>query len=196
MENKEVYFEGVKIKPTKAGFYKCPFGCHTNTGYPAPKWKTEKGFIRHLEKCNMRPSLIKIKEDKQQEKLKELNNRKDILESLKDEFLKTFNYKIGDSISFVKRIVVKDTHEWRWNRSVKVRYEPILKFEAVRTNISSINFSLPEETPTIENISKFVYFNNGIYLSEILKYEDAVRIAKEKTLSDEIYREECFRCRD
>ena len=43
-----------------------------------------------------------------------------------------YHIKIGDEIFYINRIVVKDTHEWRGNRSVKVRYEQVLRFEAVK----------------------------------------------------------------
>lgn len=53
----EIIFENVTIKPSKLGYYKYPFKCH-DSRYPQPKWKTEKGFMKHLEKCNMKPSTV------------------------------------------------------------------------------------------------------------------------------------------
>jgi hypothetical protein len=188
MENKEIIFEGVTIKPTKIGVWKCPFGCHTDNRFPAPKWKTEKGFMRHLENCYMRPSAVEKRNNEKQQKYNEQIERNNILETLKESFIATLQYKIGDEISFVKRVVVKDTHEWKGTRSVKVRYEPVLRFDDIKTTISSINFKEPDIIPTIENINRFVYFNSGIRLSEIMKHEDAVKIAKEKTIADEQYR--------
>ena len=185
----EIEFEGKIIKPSKTGIYKCPFGCGRKD-YPAPKWKTEKGFMRHLENCYMRPSAVEKRNNEKQQKNNDQIERNNILETLKDLFIATLKYKIGDEISFVKKVVVKDTHEWRGNRSVKVRYEPVLRFDAIKTTISSINFKEPDTIPTIENMTKFVYFNNGIRLSEIIKYEDAIKIAKEKTIADEQYRHE------
>lgn len=190
MENKEIIFEGIKIKPTKMGIWKCPFGCHNDNRFAAPKWKTEKGFIGHLEKCYMKPSAVEKRNNEKQQKNNQQNERNNILETLKDSFIATLKYKIGDEISFVKKVVVKDTHEWRGNRKVRVRYEPILRFDAIKIIISSINFKEPDIIPTIENMNQFVYFNNGIKLSDIMNYEDAIKIAKEKTIADEQYRHE------
>lgn len=188
MEKQEIIFEGVKIKSTKTGIWRCPFGCHTDKRYPAPIWKTKKGFMRHLEKCYMRPSAIEKRNIEKQKKNNEQKERNKILETLKDSFISTLPYKIGDEISYVKEIIVKDTYEWRGNRSVRMRYEPILRYDAIKTVILSINFKEPNIMPTIDNMDKFVYFNNGIKLSELMKYEDAVKIAKEKTRADEKYR--------
>ena len=58
----------------------------------------------------------------------------------------------------LKKVVVKDTHEWRGNRSVKVRYEPVLRFDAIKTTISSINFKEPDTIPTIENMDQICLF--------------------------------------
>lgn len=188
MKNQEIIFEGVKINPSKTGIWKCPFGCHTDIRFVAPKWKTEKGFIRHLENCYMRPSAVEKRNNEKQQKNNEQIERNNILETLKDSFIATLEYKIGDEISFVQKVVVKDTHEWRGNRRIKVRYEPVLRFDAIKTTISSINFKEPDIIPTIENMDRFIYFNGGIKLSEIMKYEDAVKYAKEKTIAYDMYR--------
>ncbi len=52
-----IYFEGQMVKPSKAGFYKCPFKCGS-PGFPQPKWKTEGGFRNHMLSCKNRPSFI------------------------------------------------------------------------------------------------------------------------------------------
>ena len=51
----EIEFEGKTVKPNRNGFYKCPFNCHDDR-FGAPKWKTEKGFRQHMEKCKGKPS--------------------------------------------------------------------------------------------------------------------------------------------
>lgn len=38
------------------GFFRCPNRCG-HPDYPQPKWKTEAGFNRHLEKCKGRPDV-------------------------------------------------------------------------------------------------------------------------------------------
>ena len=98
----EIEFEGKIIKPSKTGIYKCPFGCGRKD-YPAPKWKTEKGFMRHLENCYMRPSAVEKRNNEKQQKNNDQIERNNILETLKDLFIATLKYKIGDEISFVKK---------------------------------------------------------------------------------------------
>ncbi len=191
MENTEIVFEEVTIKPNKWGIYRCPFGCHKDNRFPEPTWKTKKGFLKHLEKCYMRPSAVEERLIGNKLKETEQNKRNRILDSLKEGFLNNFEYKIGDEISYIKKVVVKDTHEWRGSRMVKMRYEPILRFEAIKTTISSINFEEPTITPTMENISNLVYFNNGIKINTLMNYEEALVLAKEKTKADEEYRHEC-----
>jgi hypothetical protein len=45
-----IEFDGVQVKPSKNGVYKCPFKCG-NSSYREPTWKTEKGFRGHMAKC-------------------------------------------------------------------------------------------------------------------------------------------------
>ena len=125
-----IEFEGVEVKPTRVG-YKCPFKCG-RSDYPQPKWKTEQGFRKHMNECSKRPSLVKrIEENKSVEK--------EAFENIKKKVLAECTYKIGDEIIFIKKIVVKPTHEQRGNRMVKMRYEPILRFEARKEIISKID---------------------------------------------------------
>jgi hypothetical protein len=49
-------FEGVMVDP-KRGCYVCPFRCGRQD-YPTPKWKTEKGFRKHMGECPQRPSRV------------------------------------------------------------------------------------------------------------------------------------------
>ena len=185
-----IIFENVVIKPSKSGYYKCPFNCH-DSRYPQPKWKTEKGFMKHLEKCNMKPSVVSQCEMKKQEIDNQINEWKEILDELKPIILSNLGLNIGDEICFIKCIIVKDTHEQRYNRMVRVRYEPILRYEAVRTTITSINFIIPYQLPTIENTINLVYLNQGIKVRDLIKWEDAQVKAKEMTEADKKYREEC-----
>lgn len=46
--------DGIEYKPGKDGRFRCPYKCH-DTAYPAPKWKTEAGFAKHLAKCPENP---------------------------------------------------------------------------------------------------------------------------------------------
>ncbi len=45
-----VIFENVEYSANYTGKYYCPYDCH-NPDYPKPSWKTDKGFLGHLEKC-------------------------------------------------------------------------------------------------------------------------------------------------
>ena len=59
----ERQIEEAVAKP-HAGVYRCPWDCGT-PGYPAPKWKTEAGFRKHLESCRERPTVESIREAQQ-----------------------------------------------------------------------------------------------------------------------------------
>lgn len=42
--------------PDRKGFYRCPFGCHSDhSPYPPPKWKTVAGIQKHMASCFMAP---------------------------------------------------------------------------------------------------------------------------------------------
>lgn len=185
-----INFEGKIIKPNKSGYYKCPFGCH-NSNYPQPKWKTELGFMKHLQGCFMKPSSVLIRDNEKLKHDNQLNEWKNKLEEIKPIILSNLGLNINDDICYVKCVVIKPTHEQKFNRMVRVRYEPILRFDAVKTTITSIGFFEPKELPTIENATNLIYFNNGVTISELENWNDAQRIAKEKTEADKKYRDEC-----
>ena len=115
------------------------------------------------------------------------------LETLIPEFLEKFEYKIGDEISYVQKVIVKDTHEWKGERYVRVSHEPNLRYDAINTTVRSIHFSKPDVIPTFENIRNLVYFNfsSDIILSIIVKKHEAQKIAKDNTEKYEQYRNEC-----
>lgn len=52
------------VANVKGGVYRCPWGCGT-PGFPAPKWKTEAGFRKHLATCRERPTVESIREEQQ-----------------------------------------------------------------------------------------------------------------------------------
>lgn len=47
-------YDGITYLPDYKGKYYCKFECH-DKNYPPPKWLTEKGFTKHLEKCKGKP---------------------------------------------------------------------------------------------------------------------------------------------
>ncbi len=125
----EIEFMGKKIKP-RGGFYKCPYACG-DSRYPQPKYKTEQGFIKHLNGCRLNPDLLKKRAD---EKLEQ--------EKVMQEKIKTIvdgcNRKIGDKIFYVQEITTKPTHENRFGRMVRVRYEAEKYFSAREAFIEAI----------------------------------------------------------
>jgi len=183
--DKEFEFEGVKIKPSKTGVYRCPFNCN-RSDYPAPKWKTEQGIMKHLQSCRNRPSNVKrLAENKEVED--------EIFEGLKKKALAMVTQKDGDKIFWVRRIVVKDTHEQRGNRLVKMRYEPILRFEAYESEIKTIDLlSNSNRAPSAEYLFKHnVFFNTIIPIGSLRNsIEEAKSDAAKLTKQDEDYRRE------
>jgi hypothetical protein len=128
-----IEFDGKIVKPDKRGFYRCPFRCGS-PNYPQPKWKTEKGFRKHMSKCPNSPSQLKIKTES-------LNKYYKDLEMQKIEALKNVEQKIGDRIFYVLEEITKPTHVQRFNRMVRVRYEPEKRFMAGETIINKIDFN-------------------------------------------------------
>jgi len=192
MNNKEnssegndiIEFEGVKIKPSR-GIYRCPFNCH-RSDYPAPKWKTKQGIMKHLQTCSKRPSNIKrLSENKEVEDM--------IFDRYKKEALNMVTHQIGQTIYWVRKIIVKDTHEWRGSRLVKMRYEQILRFEAVESVINSIDIiKRSNYTPTAEYLLKNCLYFNGVIPIQNLRssLDEAKKEAIESTKRDEEYRHE------
>lgn len=186
--NPSVQFNNITIKPDSLGYYKCPYNCNKNTGYPSPKWKTEKGILNHLSKCVKNPdNILKQAEIK--------NNIITTLEKLKEIYIPTLPYKIGDEISYIKKIIVEDTHKWNGFRYVKVRYEPIIQYRANTETINTINFYIPDHIPTIEELPRLLYFNNDISLCDIKPYDVAITKAQELTELDQKNRDFASFCR-
>ena len=121
-----IEFEGRTVKPDKHGFYRCPYACG-DARFPARKWKTEAGFRKHMEACLQRPSLVKARAEADEER--------------KAEALAACPLRIGQRIFYVQRIVVQGTHETRFGRSVKVRYEERLRFEAREAVVESLDWN-------------------------------------------------------
>ncbi len=175
-----IEFEGKKCG--KGGYYLCPFSCH-RSDYPRPNCKSENGFRTHMASCPKRPSLLKLKEE---------NNE---LEQghylhLQKEVLKSIPYDIGQKIAYVTKIVVKPEYEQRGSRQVRVRYEPVLRFEAFETEIRSISFREATYFPTVQYVKdNLLYFNTGISLRDICcDFQTAKELAAKKTKQDEEYR--------
>lgn len=125
----DVEYRGKNLS-AKSGFYKCPNKCG-DSRYPQPKYKTEKGFIKHLANCYLDPDKIKERNDKLEF---DINERKLKAKNIIDSCAR----KIGDRIFHVREIITKPTHEQRYGRMVKVRYEEEKFFRAEESIINSI----------------------------------------------------------
>lgn len=187
-EPKAINFEGKLVTPTATGIYRCPYNCGQK-GYPAKKWKTEKGFIKHTTECHKRPSAVNKKQEAELQRIDLVNDWKNTLEYLKEELLYSLNIKVGQEVYWVRRIVVQDTHEWRGNRSVKVRYEPVLSFVPEITTISTFTFSEPTKEPDLDYAKQLLLINNVVHYTALVdSFEEAKVMAFEKTKNDEDYR--------
>jgi hypothetical protein len=51
-----MFYDGVEYKPGRDGKFRCEWGCH-NPQYHRPSWRTEKGFLKHLEGCPCNPKI-------------------------------------------------------------------------------------------------------------------------------------------
>ena len=163
-----IEFDGKQVKPNKHGVYRCPFKCG-NTSYKEPTWKTEKGFRQHMTKCHKRPSFLKDKQDKEAAE-------KAAFEPIKAEILASVDIKIGDKIAVVKEWIVKPTHEQRFNRMVRVRYEAVKRFEGMEIEVRKIDVR-----PTSLTDKEFIkrnnlYINDEFTLSDISSSLDVAKL--------------------
>jgi len=106
--------------------------------------------------------------------------------------MSSLEYKVGDLICYVKETIVQDTHEWRGDRRVKVRYEAVKKFEAKQAEITSIDFMdcHPLSVSTVEYVrTNSLRFNRHISLLDLATSMDAAKIiaaAKQKAYDDHV----------
>jgi hypothetical protein len=132
VENETIYFEDKKIPPGRDGQYKCPFKCG-RAGYPARRWKTMAGFMKHLNECPRSAAGRKKQEEK--DKLARI-----AAEERKAAALAAIGHRIGDTIHFVHEIIVKSEYEQRWGRQVRVRYEPVKRFVGKTIEVERIDW--------------------------------------------------------
>lgn len=84
-------------------------------------WKTKRGYENH--RCVL-DDLAAVAERKQ----KELERAEAEKEALRQR-IETARYKVGNPICYVACTVVAPTHEERWGRMVRVRYEEARWYE-------------------------------------------------------------------
>lgn len=154
----DIEFEGKLVKP-KRGIYKCPFKCSAHSGYYEKTWKTEKGFRKHMTECYKRPSFEKDKQDKEAAE-------RAAFEPIKAEILASVDIKVGDKIAVVKEWIVKPTHEQRFNRMVRVRYEAVKRFEGIEIEVRKIDVR-----PTSLTDKEFIKRNN-LYINDEFRLSD------------------------
>lgn len=126
-----IEFEGKQVKPSKRGVYKCPFNCG-RSDYAQPSWKTEAGFRKHMQQCPSKPSEVKRRQEN-----KEIEHS--AFETIKAEILGSLDIKVGDKVAVVKEWILKPTHELRFNRMVRVRYDAVKRFEGLEIVINKID---------------------------------------------------------
>ena len=169
----EIEFEGKIVKPSNLGYYKCPFNCHDER-FATPKWKTEKGFRQHMEKCTGKPSY----KNKIDEKI--FNN---IAASQKviDTFL--IDHPIGSKLIISTYYVTKPTHKQRFNRTVRVRYEEERKYFATEITINSI-------TPNSGYNPSFL-INDTYWKNNITIFDNMVEAELHASESQKKYNKSC-----
>jgi len=174
-EEATIMFDGKEVKPKK-GFYYCPFRCGDPL-YPRKKWKTERGFRKHMESCSACPSAQTRNE--QAKKERDADNEKRKQAAMAD-----CPYKIGDTICYVREIITAPTHRHNGLRMVRVRYEAEKRFVADSATVESFGFDYG------------LFINDGIRLTNIcVDMAEATAKAEKKTKD---YREHCefaARCR-
>jgi hypothetical protein len=124
-------FEG-KLVVAKNGKYRCPHNCHTGS-YPAPAWRTEKGFRQHMERCPASPSGRARKAV-----LTALNAEQAGLRG--EEEMAARGLRIGDEIFYTGYTVTGPTHVQRGDRRVRVRYEELRTYFGAKGRIESFSW--------------------------------------------------------
>ena len=143
-----------------------------------------------MEKCPKSPVHTKLQDERN--KIKDEKEKEKILlfEKMKEEFLLTLPYKIGQTIYYIYYRVTKPTHEWKWKRLVRVRYEEERYYSYGEETIKSIDFVYRGYIPNeIEQMKNYLLFNNNISLSSLCNTLEEAKI-KSSELS-KIYKEGC-----
>lgn len=132
-----------KIKPVKKGnFYYCPFLCHKGSVYPAKKWKGIDFAEKHIETCSFNPINIENKQKNEFEMLEAKKERNKIAMEQGKTILENCQIKIGDNLYGLSKYVLKDTHERRGNRIIKVRYEQVFSWSWKAIVVESIDLKI------------------------------------------------------
>lgn len=128
----EIDFEGKLVKPVR-GKYKCPHGCH-NPNFPAPSWKTEAGFRKHMTCCLGTPSARKRQADLELARSAGAEASAAIAAA-------QMGLSIGDNVFHVGYTVTAPTHVQRGSRLVKLRYEESRRYYGAAARIVSFGWA-------------------------------------------------------
>lgn len=142
----EILFDGKLVKPSR-GVYRCPYHCYTGS-YAAPKWKTQRGFERHMESCPCSPSATAKKATAAEALAVERAVQR-------DEAITASGLKLGDEVFYVRYQVTRPTHVNRGGRQVRVRYEEERRYIGAGAKIESFEFA------------HSLTFNGGISVSDL-----------------------------
>lgn len=155
MEQDTVTFNNVVYKKNKAGYFKCPYNC-SNAGYPAKKWKTTKGFLKHMEDHVLWEAKAVAKLQYEKEYL--IQKNKNIEAYIEAMSKLTPMYNIGDVIYVVHDCISKPEYVWKFNRNVRVRYFDYYTYECRKIVISKIDIVMPSlPDATLANVNMFTY---------------------------------------
>jgi hypothetical protein len=127
----DIDFEG-KLVIAKNGKYRCPFKCHTGS-YPAPAWRTEKGFRQHMERCPACPS-----GQARKAVLQACSAEQTMLRA--DEEMAARGLRVGDEVFYVGYQVTGPTHVFKGTRRVRVRYEELRSYFGAKVRIESFSW--------------------------------------------------------
>lgn len=127
-----IEFEGKLVKPVR-GKYKCPHNCH-NPAFPAPSWKTENGFRKHMESCSGTPTAVQRKAD-------QVASRAAGAEAMAVIEAARLGLAVGDEICYVDYAVTAPTHVQRGARLVRVRYEELRSYRGGMGRIESFGWA-------------------------------------------------------
>ena len=127
-----IEFEGKLVRHYR-GKYKCPHNCH-NPAFPAPSWKTETGFRKHMESCSGAPTAVKRQADL-------AASRAAGAEAMAVVDAARLGLSIGDEIFYVDYAVTAPTHVQRGTRLVRLRYEELRRYSGGHGRIESFGWA-------------------------------------------------------
>ncbi len=101
------------------------------------KLKTENGYRKHIHIHEERErKILQARENRDKESIIHQNELLDKVNELKESGLFTIKFNPGDKVFLSTYLVTKPTHEKRWNRIVRVRYEEERKYYADKFTVT------------------------------------------------------------